>query len=512
VGIFRRRRRWLIAIPVAAVVAGCGAASASDPAGGGAKGGTAAAGHHGGTTNLRIGGFTSSPPIPSGFVGISTVFSELEDAAGNSPNNIDTVLVQLLKNLSPHPVIRIGGDSTDWTWWPVAHMSAPAGIRFVLNKGWIAVTKALVQAAGARLILGVNFEANSRQIAAVEANALIKGIGSSSIAALELGNEPELYSVFAWYHTKAGAKILGRPRGWDQSTYYHDYSSVAGALPRLPLAGPSVGGPRWIAALSDFLHEEPRVRLATIHAYPLKVCSASTHVTIPDLLSTQSSAGLANELAPAVHAAHSHGVPLRLDEMNAVSCGGEKGVSDTFATSLWSVDFLFQLARIGMAGVNINSVPTSINSPFAFTTATGQWSAAVHPLYYGMQLFSQAAPAGSHLLSVSGHSDSTLRTWATKAPDGTIHVVALNDALATPANVSVTVPVGGGRPGTVVLLRAPHVSSTSGVTLGGQSYGGLTSTGTLAGTSGAAQSTPSHRRYSLRVPPATIAMLTIAPH
>ena len=75
-----------------------------------------------------------------------------------------------------------------------------------------------------------------------------------------------------------------------------------------------------------------------------------------------------------------------------------------------------------------------------------------------------------------------LRTWATDAPDGTIHVVVINDALSKPRNVSIGVPATGGRPATVTLLRAPHVNSTSGVTLGGQSYGGSTSTGTLAGT------------------------------
>jgi hypothetical protein len=235
-------------------------------------------------------------------------------------------------------------------------------------------------------------------------------------------------------------------------------------------------------------------------------------VTISELLDPKSSAGLANMLRPAVTAAHRRHVPLRLDEMNAVSCGGEKGVSDTFASALWSVDFLFQLARIGVAGINVNSVPGSINSPFEFTTAGNHWSGIVHPLYYGMQLFAQAAPDGAHLLSVSGHRDSTLRTWATRAPDGTIHVVVINDKLATPANVALSVPAGGGRPATVALLRAPRINSTSNVTLGGQSYGSLTTTGTLGGTLTAGHTTPNRGRYSVRVPPATVAMLTIEPH
>jgi hypothetical protein len=91
-------------------------------------------------------------------------------------------------------------------------------------------------------------------------------------------------------------------------------------------------------------------------------------------------------------------------------------------------------------------------------------------------------------------------------------VVVINDALATPRSLSLLVPAGGGRPATVALLRAPHVNSTSGVTLGGQSYGATTATGLLAGSSGAAQTTPADHRYQVRVPPGTVAIVTIAPH
>jgi hypothetical protein len=524
VEMISKRRRALAAIPIAAaIVAGCGAADASNtkPAAPTTASSTATGKAHqpsksgegtgGSTTTLSVGRPIAAPPIAPGFVGISTIYQAFEQEAGTA-SSLDPVLVQLLKNLAPgqRPVIRLGGDSADWTWWPVPHMAMPLGIRFTLDNGWIAAAKALAQAADARLILSVNLEANSRKVAAVEANALVHGIGSSSVAALELGNEPELYSVFGWYHTKSGAKVLGRPLGWNPATYFHDYASVSGGLPHLPLAGPDVGGPNWIAALGQFLHNEPRVRLATVHAYPLKVCAATTHVTIPELLSTQSSAGLAAQLQPAVRTAHSHHVPLRLDETNAVSCGGEPGVSNTFATALWSVDFFYQLAKIGISGVNVNSVNTPNYSPFSFTSAGGQWSAQVHPIYYGMQLFADAAPAGSHLLSVNGRTSSTLRAWATRGSDGTLRVMLVNDALSTPADVALRLPAS--TPASVSLLRAPHVDSTSGVTLGGQSYGASTTTGTLAGTAANRQLTPAHGKYSLRVPPATAALLTVPAH
>ena len=67
---------------------------------------------------------------------------------------------------------------------------------YALTPGWTAVTRALARALGARLILGINLEADSTAVAGTEADALVAGIGRGRIEALELGNEPELYGSF----------------------------------------------------------------------------------------------------------------------------------------------------------------------------------------------------------------------------------------------------------------------------------------------------------------------------
>ena len=131
---------------------------------------------------------------------------------------------QLIRNLSPGqaPDLRIGGDTTDWTWWPVPGVAKPRGIRYSLDKNWVGVTAALAHALGARLILGINFELDSKTDAAAEAQALVNGIGPASIEALELGNEPELYGSFSWYKTRErparhrpahGLRLLELPPG-----------------------------------------------------------------------------------------------------------------------------------------------------------------------------------------------------------------------------------------------------------------------------------------------------------
>ena len=43
-----------------------------------------------------------------------------------------------------------------------------------------------------------------------------------------------------------------------------------------------------------------------------------------------------------------------MTELNSVTCGGLRGVSDSFATALWAPDALFEMLRAGVDGVNIH--------------------------------------------------------------------------------------------------------------------------------------------------------------
>jgi hypothetical protein len=452
---------------------------------------------------------TVGPAIPNGFVGLSIEFTGLEPYAGQDPDALNPTFVQLIRNLAPgqRPVLRIGGDSTDWTWWPVAGMARSPGIRYQLTERWLRIARALSQALDARLILGINLEADSPRLAAGEAQALLGGIGRQGIDALEIGNEPELYAGFGWYVTPTGVHVPGRPRGYDFADYLHDFSSFASALPSVPLAGPSSGGPQWIRPLASFLAAEPHVRLVTLHAYPLKHCRASSHVTLGQLLSDASSAGLANGIAPYVRIAQRRGVRLRIDEMNAVSCGGERGVSETFGSALWALDTLFALARVGVAGVNVDTGRLALNSLFDSSQARGRWQSAVHPEYYGMMMFAQAAPAGSRLLALSWSARAGLEAWATRAPDGRIRVVLIN-RLPGPQTVDVRVP---SRSATATLerLQAPSLGAQSQTTLGGQSFGAQTATGLLAGRPQLPTIAPVSGSYKVSVPGYSAAMLTL---
>jgi hypothetical protein len=101
-----------------------------------------------------------------------------------------------------------------------------------------------------------------------------------------------------------------------------------------------------------------------------------------------------------------------------------------------------------------------------------------------------------------------LRTWATKAKNGRIRVVLINDSMAHARTVAVRVP---GKPTAATLerLRAPDVGSRSGVTLGGRSFGSRTSTGLPRGRSQTTKLAPTAGVYVVRVPATSAAMITV---
>jgi hypothetical protein len=185
-------------------------------------------------------------PLPAAFIGFSLEYTTLGAYAGRDARRIDPLLVTLIRKLGPAPVLRFGGDSTDWSWAPAAGLRRPPGIHFTLTNRWLRMARALARATNARLIVGINFEANSRALATAEARAITKAIGPSRIAALELGNEPELYATFGWYESAAGQPIPGRQAGWNGNRLNRDFARIGGALPRLPIAGPAIGGQQWI--------------------------------------------------------------------------------------------------------------------------------------------------------------------------------------------------------------------------------------------------------------------------
>jgi hypothetical protein len=263
----------------------------------------------------------------------------------------------------------------------------------------------------------------------------------------------------------------------------------------------------WQSELGTVLSHLPsRLKLVTAHLYPLMNCSANAHPLLSQLLSPSSIQGLATSAHRMVKAAAAHGKPLRVDEINGITCGGYRGVSDTFASALWVLDVLFELDKIGVDGVNVQTVPGGVQEIFGPVAGDGG-SMVVHPEFYGMMMFAQASPAGSRLFTIPARLPANVKLWATRAKDRSARVTLINDNLSKPRTVHVPLSSPGG-PAAVEALRAPHVGSTSGVTLGGRSFGNATSTGLLPAPV-PRQLKSRHGGYTVRLPPATAILLTV---
>jgi hypothetical protein len=466
------------------------------------------------TVYASVGGPATGPARPPGFLGLSLEYSALEAYTGADPAALDPVFVQLVRNLAPgagQPVpLRIGGNSTDATWWPVKGMPQPQGIRYGLTPTWLAAVRALAAALPAQLIMGVNLAAGRPRLAEAEARAFLNAIGPSYVTALEVGNEPDVYGVFPWYTGRHG-QVFARSAGYSLPEFIGQLTRWQASLPDLPLAGPALAKLPWLSGLPTLIAADPRLRVVTIHRYALQGCShnpqSPAYPSIANLLSDRSSQGLATAIAPFVAAAHADGLQFRVDELNSAAlagCLGRAGVSNTFASALWMLDTLFDVASVGVDGVNVHSLPGAGYELFTLRRTAAGWQAFVHPDYYGMLMFARAFPAGARLLPVH-EPPGPVKVWATLGLDGHTRVTLINKD-SRPRQVELQLPPSP-VPAEIEWLRAPGASATGGVTLGGQSFGAETSTGVL----GAQQGQPVAQRfgsYSIELPPASAALLT----
>jgi hypothetical protein len=505
--VFRRLGRWWAVAACAALGVPGAAAARAVPA------------------RLVLAPVAVTRPIPQGFLGLALEFSAIKQWVGpdTAPN---PVLIQLIRNLDPvgRPVIRIGGLSTDRSWWPVPGMAKPLGLTDTLTPAWAQSLQSLARAINAHLVMGVNLEADSPRLAQTEADAFLKWIGRRYVSELDIGNEPPLYSSVPWYrregnevipwYSDEGTPIFSRDLRWGPGGFVTQYAQILNALPRIPIAGPDTQQASWFAAYQRFLSPRSRVRTLASHGYGLNNCvtnpASAAYPSVLHLLNDYALHDLLNTLTPYIADAHRDGAAFRVDEMGSVTCNGRRGVSDTMASALWAVGALFSVARDGVDGVNLHTFPGLSNALFDFSDSAGGWSAVVHPLYYGALLFAQAAPAGSRLLGVSYRGPRSLHGWATTGPGSARHVVLLNDSLTRSASVAVRAPHGvlGSSPAGLERLEAPSATATTGITLGGRSFG-VTTTGVLPAPARHAIA-PRGGVYRVTVPAATAAVLTFS--
>jgi hypothetical protein len=393
---------------------------------------------------------TPTATLDSSFAGLSYEKGALSQPLFGSG---DRAMVGLFQRLGPG-VLRVGGNSVDRTTWTPSGAGLTAGQTARSDVDRLA---GFARATGWRVIYGVSMVTATPAVAADEA-AYAAGALGDHLLALEIGNEPDLY-----------AKNGHRPATYTYADFRAEWETYAAAI-RKRLPGAVLSGPASAYDVARYTvpfaaNEAARIALLTQHYYLANGQDPGS--TIDKLLAGD--ANLPAELARLDAAARGAHLAsgFRLAEANSYYNGGSPNVSDSYASSLWVIEFLFALAAGGCNGVNLHG---GGNGP-GYTPIADQAGVVVgpRPEYYGVLLFDLAGPGRLVGATASGPAIA-LSVHAVDGADGSTAVVLVNKdpAQTLTATVDVARPVSAA---TQLALTGPALDSTSGLLLGGAAIG-----------------------------------------
>ncbi len=366
-------------------------------------------------------------------------------------------LIALFKLLGPS-LLRVGGDSSDkmvWTpngrgqkWPQVAPSDVASLAGFVKATGWQCLYT---------VNLGGSANAStSPQLAADEVAYAVKVFGPS-LYGIEIGNEPDSYN-------KPRRQYDGQE--WSLQKYealWNEYrSAILARSPNVMITGPAAGHlADWTIPFTKDQGKD-KDSLLTDHYYANHNHS-EPYFTPQVLISPDPQ--LQKNLQMMRDASKETGIPFRISETNSYTSDFH-GTTDTFASTLWAIDYLFECAQGGAQGVNFHSAKTVGYTPIADDENN---VLEVRPEYYGILFFTLAGKgpiyptkvsAGSH--DVSAYAVKTSTGWS---------VVIVNKDLSQGLRATVQLPQNVNSANLIMVNQGeggpPNLAATSGVTIQG---------------------------------------------
>jgi hypothetical protein len=340
-------------------------------------------------------------------------------------------------------------------------------------------------------------------VAAAREAAAAKAALGESLAAIELGNEPNAYASHGqreqpWEFVQYNAQVAA----------YR--SAIEAAAPGIPLYGPDVSGSSAFEAWGPGEAVNQRPALLTGHHYPLG-CRQLISPTIGRLLSPLIRRKEGNSLRRYMSVARASATPFRLDETNTVSCGGTAGISNTFASALWAAAYLPSVMAAGVVGVNLHGNVANckgyspVCAPSPETLAAGALGA--QPEWYAL-LLARSLLGSRPLPTVLGNRRRrNVAASAFVASDGHLQLVIVDDDPPGDRALAVTLRVGGAfSHASVLTLTGPSPNAMSGVLLGRTHVapGGTWAPARLP------QAVVKHGVLTIRVAPSSAALVSVS--
>ncbi|MGB8536475.1 MAG: glycosyl hydrolase family 79 C-terminal domain-containing protein [Acidobacteriaceae bacterium] len=428
---------------------------------------------------------TAIGTIPSRFMGLS--YEKLAMNYGYFHGS-NYNLIALFRRLGAG-VLRVGGGSADSLLWT----PSKTGTHDQISPTNVRNLAAFLQATGWLCLYAVNLATSTPALAAEEVSFVVSTLGENLLG-IEIGNEPDEYGAARGFF----------PGNWtfqdfiDRWTAFH--SAILQAAPNVPVTGPADAGANhittWTLPFGQVVTGS-ELTLLTQHYY--RQSGASTTSTAEFLISPDDQ--LAIELGTLGPGARQLGIPYRMSECNSFANGGAAGVSNSYASSLWVLDFLFNVAMAGAIGVNMHG---GGNAP-GYTPIADDSGAVIEarPEYYGLLLFALAGTGTLMETQLSiGTVDAT--AYALKTPGGGLNLIVVNKD--TLQNLTLTIQANQAiQTASMQLMTGPSLAAISGVTIQGAT---VNPDGTFAPASPGTL-TPSDGQTTCFIPALSAALISI---
>jgi hypothetical protein len=411
--------------------------------------------------------------IPDDFVGESFETASIEVNHGGVKgylfDSTDTQLINIFKELGIKS-LRIGGASVDRREVNPTHDDIDALFRFA-------------KAADVKVIYSLRLlNGDAKEDASIA--KYVWGHYRQDLNSFAIGNEPDWHSFHIRdpeiYETTPGVPGTAFP------SYIAKWKTFATAildsLPEAKFSGPNSGsnfpvagskntgynGKSWTANFIDQEKNSGIISFFTQHNY---VGQSTNNKTAREVIDMMLSADWDTVQYPALYNAScapalAAGFPFRLTESNSFSEGIDGG-SNTFATSLFALDYLHWWAEHNAAGINFHTTQWRFNGTI-HPDAEGNYQ--INPMGYGIAAFSIGGQGRSDSLVIVNPDSLDLTAYVVKG-SGKFFITVINKehgATGRDARVEIR-KLGSVIKGFVMFLTVPNgdVSAETGMTLGG---------------------------------------------
>lgn len=463
--------------------------------------------------------------VPRGFAGFSHELTGISGWSGTAPPGafnygLANFMMQLARLEGP-PVIRIGGNSQDKSWYQATPAAAAPTFYYYNAPTLNAIQPSDLQSlawlssvTGCNFTFGLNFGGDNPAAAVAEVAGALSAFPSNSIMAFDIGNEPDNFG--GGY----------RNSSWDAAAFQSDLSSfisqVLASYPSIPLAAPAYAGTGWLPTSDTSAFDNllgaigNRISFVTLHHYSFDGLSPPSKA-VQVLLSSTDTTAIGPEYGPTLNASASYGLQVRMNETNSAYGGGDPGVSNAMAGGLWITNILGVYALQGFSGANFHGGSTDAYDPFTITTSGTTFSTLATPVYYGMYFFAQFIQNNAGLLPLSSYySSNTVACYASRDSGGSLRILVLNkDGSNTlSGSLLVTNTSGYNASGTFGIFETSQsvpLSATNGMTVDGQSFdtnGNLTGTPVLTAVPGSTIGSGT-ASYAITLPPGSAGIFTL---